>query len=46
MKHFYMLTITNMAAMRNYEVISDKRNVRIWFSGNYTHKWITNLYEC
>jgi len=40
--NFHMLTVTNMAIMRNFAVMSDKFNVfRICTCGNYSHKWIT-----
>jgi len=45
--HVYMLIITNMAAMRNFEVISFKcYKIGICTIGNYRQKWITRFYSC
>jgi hypothetical protein len=43
----YMLTITNMATMRNYEIMSGKYNATGTCTGrNYEQKWITKLHNC
>jgi len=42
MTRIYMLAITNMATVQNFEVISDKFNlVGICTTGNYVQKWST-----
>jgi hypothetical protein len=44
MKHFYMLKVTNMATVRNFEVIAGNFNlIRICSSENYAQKWMTKL---
>jgi hypothetical protein len=43
---FYTLTITNMATVQNFDVISAEFGiVRICTSGNYTQKCFTKLYN-
>jgi hypothetical protein len=42
----YMLTITNILAAHNFEVMSDKSNIiQICSSGNYAQKWIYCSYN-
>jgi hypothetical protein len=36
---FYVLIVTNMATVQNFDVLSDIFNMwKIWSSGNYTQK--------
>jgi len=43
---FYILTNTNVATVRNFEVISNKFSViKICISGSFERKWMTKLYN-
>jgi hypothetical protein len=40
MKYFYILIVTNMVVVQNFEILLDKFNVdRICTNGNYTHTY-------
>jgi hypothetical protein len=44
--YVYVLSIINMATVRNFDVISDKFSaVLICPNGNYVKKWISKLYN-
>jgi len=48
MIHFYMLRVTNMATVRNFEVRFEEFNVvgiRRPTSGTHARKWLTEIFN-
>jgi hypothetical protein len=45
--YFYTLQITNMVMVQIFDIIYGKLNVvRIFISGSFAQKWITESYNC